>query len=306
MTSGRVIVAMGTKFWTPIRRFTVDALLRERTISPGDQDLIRLTDSPEEALDIIRTGVPAAPVRGEPVEGYTRRGGSAKSRDMHAADASYEDVVTQLTGPGAPFEIAVEAVRGRPMKNWKHRERSLRDKVANGAGFGDAECMVHGDRRITYGEFARLVWGAARVLRDEHGFRRGDRLAVLAYNSPDWLIALFAAASLGGITVGLNGWWAREEIEYGLGDSGSRFLVVDDHLYPRAEGLKERVPGLEKIFYIGATPPKGTIPIAELLQPHDSMPDDPVDEDDPFVILYTSGTTGRPKGCITTHRGTIA
>ena len=131
-------------------------------------------------------------------------------------------------------------------------------------------------------------------------------MAVLAYNSPDWLIALFGAVSAGGIGVGLNGWWATEEIEYGLNDSGSRFLVVDERLWPRVAPLAGRLDSLEKIFYVGAEPPPGTVPIADLLVPSDSQPTVPIDEDDPFVILYTSGTTGRSKGCITTHRGTIA
>jgi long-chain acyl-CoA synthetase len=219
---------------------------------------------------------------------------------------SYEDVVAQLTGPGAPFEITVESVFGRPMKNWKRRERSLREKVANAARFGDADCMVQGDRRITYAEFARLAWGVARRLKQEHGFRKGDRIAILAYNSPDWLISVFGAAAIGGITVGLNGWWATEEIQYGLEDSGSRFLVVDERLYPRVQDLVGRVATLEKVFFIGPKPPPGTIPLDSLLQPEDTPPDDPIEEDDAFVILYTSGTTGRPKGCITTQRGTIA
>jgi long-chain acyl-CoA synthetase len=63
---------------------------------------------------------------------------------------------------------------------------------------------------------------------------------------------------------------------------------------------------LEAVFYIGDAPPPGTIPIAEINQPCDEAPEDPIAEDDPFVMLYTSGTTGRPKGCITTHRSTIA
>ena len=125
-------------------------------------------------------------------------------------------------------------------------------------------------------------------------------------NSPDWLLSLFGATSAGGIAVGMNGWWAPEEIEYGLTDSGSRYLVVDERLWPRVEKLAGKLPNLEKIFYIGANPPRGTVPIAELIQPHDAEPTEPIDEDHPFVILYTSGTTGRPKGCITTHRGTVA
>jgi long-chain acyl-CoA synthetase len=219
---------------------------------------------------------------------------------------THEEAVKVLTAPGAPFEIAIEDVAGRPIKNFKTRERSLREKIANAALRGDVPCMVQGERRISYGEFARLVWGAARGLQSRHGFRKGDRLAVLAYNSPDWIVSLFGATCQGGVGVGLNGWWTTEELEYGLADSGSRFLVVDERLWPRVEPLAGKLDGLETIFYCGPTPPRGTVPIGDLLVPHDEMPTAPIAEDDPFVLLYTSGTTGRSKGCITTHRGTIA
>ena len=218
---------------------------------------------------------------------------------------TYEQVVAQLTAPGAPFEVVTEDVRGRPMKNFKNREKSLREKIANAGLRGDATCMVQGERRISYGELARLSWGAGHALRDGFGLRGGDRLAILAYNSPDWLVALFGANAVGGIGVGLNGWWAPEEIEYGLADSGSRFLVVDERLWPRVEGLVGKLDALERVFYIGERPPRGTVPISELLVAHDTAPSVPIDEDDPFVILYTSGTTGRSKGCITTQRGTV-
>jgi long-chain acyl-CoA synthetase len=219
---------------------------------------------------------------------------------------AYSEVLARLTAPGAPFELAIETVHGRSARCFVQRERSLREKVENAGKRGDAICMVHGERRISYGEFAQRVWGAARALTQEHGLRQGDRFAVLSYNCPDWLIALFGAVSAGGIGVGLNGWWATEEIQYGLEDSGSRFLVVDERLYPRVEPLLGRVAGLEKVFYIGANPPPGTLPVDEILVPHDAPPTVPIAEDDPFVLLYTSGTTGRSKGCITTHRGTIA
>jgi steroid-24-oyl-CoA synthetase len=219
---------------------------------------------------------------------------------------TFDEAVARLTAPGAPFEVVVEDVGGRPMRNWKNRERSLREKIQNCALRGDVTCMVQGDRRIGYGEFGRLCFGAAARLAGAHDLRRGDRLAVLSYNSPDWLIALFGAVSAGGIGVGLNGWWASEEIEYGLVDSGSRYLVVDERLWPRVAPVVGRVESLEKIFYIGAEAPPGTIPVGDLLVPSDAAPTAPIDEDDPFVILYTSGTTGRSKGCVTTHRGTIA
>jgi long-chain acyl-CoA synthetase len=219
---------------------------------------------------------------------------------------SLAEIRRQLSGAGAPFELTLEEVGGRPQWNFKNRLRSLRELVQTAAARGEADCMVYGGRRISYAEFARLCWGAARALRDEHGFGAGDRLAVLSYNCPEWIVALFGATSLGGIGVGLNGWWAAEELDYGLRDSGAKALVVDERLWPRVEPVAREAPELERIFYIGPDPPPGTLPIAELLQPCDAVPDEPIAEDDPWVILYTSGTTGRSKGCITTQRGTIA
>jgi hypothetical protein len=74
--------------------------------------------------------------------------------------ASYDEVVAGLTGVGGPFEIVTETVRGLPMKTFKNREKSMREKVANAGLRGDAEFLVQGDRRISYGEFARRVWGS--------------------------------------------------------------------------------------------------------------------------------------------------
>ena len=218
---------------------------------------------------------------------------------------SYEEVVANLTGPGGPFEVAEETIGGRRQKAFKNRERSLREKVANAGARGDVDFLVQGERRFSYGDFMRHVWGSAGVLQRDHGLEKGDRLAILSYNCPDWIVALFGATSAGGIGVGLNGWWATEEIEYGLNDSGSRFLVVDERLYPRVEPLLGKLESLERVFFIGDHPPAGTVPIDELLVPSDDTPTTPIDETDPFVILYTSGTTGRSKGCITTHGGTI-
>ena len=218
---------------------------------------------------------------------------------------SYEDLAANLTGPGAPFEVVTETIGGRPQRVFKNRERTLREKVANAGQRGDQPFMVQGSKRVSYGDFAKRAWGSARTLAREHGLEKGDRFAVLSYNCPEWLTALFGATSAGAIGVGLNGWWATEEIEYGLSDSGSRYLVVDERLYPRVEPLLGKLPSLEKVFFIGESAPPGTLPVDSILDPADEAPTTPLDETDPFVILYTSGTTGRSKGCITTHGGTI-
>ncbi len=225
--------------------------------------------------------------------------GGARSR------AAYDEAVATLTAPGAPFELRSEDVGGYAVRNFATRPRSLRELVAAAGGRGEREFLVQGERRIGYGEFARLVWGAAARLK-QRGLERGDRISILAYNSLDYVVSVFATACVGGITVALNGWWVEEELDYALRDSGSRFLIVDERLFQRVRSLIGRVDSLEEIFFAGASaPPPGTVALSELIQPGHEPPTDEIDEDDPFVILYTSGTTGRPKGCITTHRGTI-
>ncbi len=218
----------------------------------------------------------------------------------------HDKVLADLTAPGSAFEVREEELHGVPTRNFATRPRSMREVVARAATHGDAEFIVQGDRRETYGDFAHLVWGTAAVLRDQ-GIERGDRVAILGYNSIDYLVLVFAAASIGAVTVALNGWWVEEELDYALRDSGARMLVADDGLFPRVAGLIDKIDTLDLVFHRGTgVPPAGARPARELFASSDTIPADPVDENDPFVILYTSGTTGRPKGCITTHRGTIA
>jgi len=212
-----------------------------------------------------------------------------------------------LEAPGAMFELTTEEVGGMPMVVFKTRERSMREKVANAAALhGDKRFMTFEGKNVSYRAFGELVWGSAHALIEQHRLDPGDRIGILAYNRPEWLIALFGATSAGGIGVGLNGWWHTEEIAYGLRDSGCRYLIVDEHLYERVAPVIDSIEHLEKVFFIGDNPPEGTLPISSLLQPRSDLPTVPIDEDDPWVILYTSGTTGRSKGCITTHRGTVA
>ncbi len=220
---------------------------------------------------------------------------------------TYEEARALLEGPGGIFELATEDVLGRPARVFKQRERSMREKVQNAAVLhGDKPFLVYGGRQISYAEFGELAWGSGHALIEQHRLEKGDRIGILAYNRPEWLIALFGATSAGAVAVGLNGWWHTEEIAYGLRDSGCRYLIVDEHLYERVAPVIDGIEHLEKVFYIGERPPEGTLPIESLLQRRADPPAVPIAEDDPFVILYTSGTTGRSKGCITTHRGTIA
>ena len=98
---------------------------------------------------------------------------------------TYNEVLAKLTGPGAPFELEEQVLGGQTMRCFKNRERSMREKIANAASRGDAPALVQGSRRISYAEFARLVWGFAKALKHDHDFRASsdiEELRVLVYD----------------------------------------------------------------------------------------------------------------------------
>jgi acyl-CoA synthetase (AMP-forming)/AMP-acid ligase II len=204
------------------------------------------------------------------------------------------EVRARLTGPGAPFEIVEETVLGERMRVFKNRPRSLRQLLEASVAHGEKEYLVEGERRVRYAEHARLVASLATALRERYGIGKGDRVAILAENRVEWPLSFWASMSLGGIVAALNGWWTADEIAYGLSDCAPKLLIADRKRLARAGRLDVPVLEIESAF-------------DELLghAPDAALPDEPIDEDEPAVILYTSGTTGRPKGALASQRSII-
>ena len=222
------------------------------------------------------------------------------------------EVRTTLTGPGGPFEVVTDVVDGVEMKVYADRLPHLRAVAELAAARGDDEpFLVYGERRIGFSQFFDLANSVAAGL-SESGIGHGDRVAVLSANNPEWCLSFWATVNLGGILVGLNGWWKTDEILYGLQDSGSRVLVADRGRFVRIADQLDDLPDLEAVYLVDADPSEfGGDPrlhrFDELTQHLDAgFPDQPIAEPDPAVIFYTSGTTGRPKGAISTHRNMIA
>ena len=116
--------------------------------------------------------------------------------------SALEEVRAQLTGPGGPFEIVPEPVLGEVLPVLKTRARSLRELLEQSALHGEREHLVLGDTRITFAEHRRRVASVARALQERYGVKKGDRVAILAANGPEWVIAYWA-------TVSTRGRWCR-------------------------------------------------------------------------------------------------
>ncbi|GAA4814806.1 class I adenylate-forming enzyme family protein [Tomitella cavernea] len=183
----------------------------------------------------------------------------------------------------------------------------------------EAPFLYFGDDTVTYAQMhARAERAAAALHRS--GIGRGDRVAIAAGNSTQWLVAYFACCRLGAVLVTLSVAYREREFVYMLGQSGARLLLCDERagdfaFRPFLESLRPRITSVERIVYFGAPDAEdswenllaagaggteaGTTVTAAAPAPASSP-------DSPAVILYTSGTTGDPKGATLTHRSLLA
>ncbi|HET9689574.1 MAG TPA: class I adenylate-forming enzyme family protein [Acidimicrobiales bacterium] len=221
------------------------------------------------------------------------------------------EATERLTAPGQMFEIDQVEVRGISTKIWKNTPPTLADIVKLSRGHGEKTFIVYEGDRLSFEEHFRAVAHVARQLRDRFGVREGDRVAIAMRNFPEWSIAFWAAACAGAVVVPLNAWWTAEELQYGLDDSGAKVVFVDREREVRLRDAWASVPGVEAVIVARASDGEGGgvdsghVDMADLLTDVSDdveLPEISVDTDDDATIFYTSGTTGRPKGALGTHR----
>lgn len=204
-------------------------------------------------------------------------------------------VMAGLTAPGGRFELAEDDVLGTRLPVFTHRRRALHEVLHESLRFADREYVVTADRRLTFAEHAAQVASLARVLREEHGVAKGDRVAIAAANSVEWIQTFWATVSIGAVVVGFNAWWSARELEYGVGHAAPSLVVADAKRAALLAGVEVPVLSVTKDISRFAT-----------AYGDEPLPSVDVAEDDPAVILYTSGTSGRPKGAVHTHRNLLS
>ncbi len=216
------------------------------------------------------------------------------------------EAISQLTAAGEVYELEKIDVHGYPCRVFKNAPRTLGDLYRENRS--DVTFIVYESERYTFEEMYQSSCKTAKILVHDYDIKKGDRVAISMRNYPEWVMAFNAVTSIGAIAVAMNALWTTEEMEYGLSHSGSRVLFADQERIDRVLPVYQEL-GIGLI----AIRPNNTLPddipsLNHLLQaePDCEMPQSEVSPDDDATILYTSGSTGHPKGAVSSHRNIIS
>ncbi|MFN2626467.1 MAG: AMP-binding protein [Mycobacteriales bacterium] len=178
----------------------------------------------------------------------------------------------------------------------------VRDAAARAA---DKPALLHAGRRLTWGELDRAVDGAAAGLQGL-GLTPGDRVALVLTNTPDFPVVYFGALRAGLVAVPVNTTYTAPEVDHVLSDSGARAVIGHAAATSVLDGLRARVPAVEHVVQAGSRTAAGVVPLDALLQAAPAAPVAAPGDESLAALIYTSGTSGRPRGAMLSHRALLA
>ena len=208
----------------------------------------------------------------------------------------------QLTGPGAPFEVEQRQFGGVELLAYKNAPATLRDALAEARVHGDKTFITFEEERYSFDEYFTCVDKLGHHLVNHYGVGKGDRIAIAMRNFPEWMMAFTAIVSIGAIVVPLNSWGRADELAYTLGDAGASLVFCDQQ---RAEALAAHLPALGCRAIIVRGDGQHQSEFANSWESTQecsaSLPEADISAGDLVLLMYTSGTTGNPKGAVSTN-----
>ncbi len=215
------------------------------------------------------------------------------------------EIIAGLTAAG-PFELAADASAGYPIRVYRNAPASLRVVLEGTRAHGERPFLIYENEVLSYEGHFRKVAALAQTLRDA-GVGKGDRVAIGMRNYPEWSIAWWACHAIGAIAVALNAWWTGPELLFALKDSAPAALVIDGERLERLRPLLGELEGVRAVIVArrGAAGPGGVDFDEAVGSGAAELPQADVGPHDLATILYTSGTTGNPKGAMATHRNHV-
>ena len=211
-------------------------------------------------------------------------------------------------GPGAALETETVTIDGQELSVFAHVPTNLGELYKLGLEFGDQTFLVYQNERFSFAESLDLSLRMARILKEKYEIQLGDRVAICARNSPEWCMAYMAITLIGAIAVPMNSWWKSPELKYGLSDSDSKLIFLDP---ARLDLVQPFLDSLDVQIVMFKPEVESAIPefyeLARSVEPlsHDELNEIEVFPEDRASIMYTSGSTGMPKGVLSTHRNII-
>ncbi len=215
---------------------------------------------------------------------------------------SMREAIAAVSAPGQPFELTEGVLNGVDYRVFKNCPPTLRQFFESARGLEETFLVYEGEE-WSFDEVMQEVDALAYALVHHYGIEVGDRVGIAMRNMPEWIVSFAAIVSVGAISVSLNAWWTEEELDYAISDSGLSLLIADPERIRRAQEIC--VQGDVRILGARLDELQPLRPEVEswttVVTRGNAMPDVEIGPDHDATILYTSGTTGSPKGAVSTH-----